>query len=244
MIVEICASSFLSARNAQQAGADRIELCTELGVGGITPSYGLIRKVTEELDIPVHVLIRPRSGSFCYDRDEFDIMKRDIVFCREAGCSGIVSGVLTADNELDVERTKELKELAGPLIFTFHRAIDWVSDPLEIADKLKEIGVNRILTSGQKATAALGMDTLVRLMEHCGGRPVIMPGGGINADNVLDFVRNGFTEIHFSATTLQRVLDQTPEISMNSPRFLDETNVTVSDGEKIETIISRIRREA
>lgn len=241
MLVEICANSFVSARNAQLAGADRIELCTELAVGGITPSYGLIKKVTEELDIPVYVLIRPRSGSFCYDDAEFDIMKRDIEFCRETGCAGIVSGALTRENDLDAERTGELVNISGPLPFTFHRAFDWVNHPLETADQLRELGVKRILTSGQKSTASEGMDMLVRLQEHCNGRPVIMSGGGINVDNITDFSENGFREIHFSATTFRQVLSETPEISMNSLKFQDETVVASSDKDKIEAIIRKLQ---
>ncbi|MGS2762351.1 copper homeostasis protein CutC [Sinomicrobium sp. M5D2P9] len=241
MLIEICANSFESARNAQLAGADRIELCTELAVGGITPSYGLIKKVTEELDIPVYVLIRPRSGSFCYDDTEFDIMKRDIEFCRETGCAGIVSGVLTRENDLDAERTKELVDVSGSLSFTFHRAFDWVNTPLETADRLYNLGVKRILTSGQKSTAREGMDMLIKLQRHCEGRPVIMPGGGVNADNITDFSENGFREIHFSATTFRQVLSETPEISMNSLKFQDETMVASSDKDKIETIIRKLQ---
>lgn len=243
MLIEICANSFLSARNAQLAGADRIELCAELGVGGITPSHGLIKKITEELDIPVNVLIRPRSGNFCYDDAEFDIMKRDIAFCKEAGCAGIVSGILTSDNEPDEERTRELVELTRPLTFTFHRAFDWVTDPLQTADLLKTLEVDRILTSGQKTVAALGMDLLVALREKCEGKPVIMPGGGINENNIADFVRNGFGEVHFSATVFRQVLHDTPEISMNSPKFLDETAIPFSDIDKIRRISNRLKQE-
>ncbi len=241
MVIEICANSFLSARNAQLAGADRIELCTELAVGGITPSYGLIKKVTEELDIPVYVLIRPRSGDFCYDDAEFDVMRRDIAFCRETGCAGIVSGVLTRDNDLDAERTGELVDISGPLPFTFHRAFDWTNDPLKTADRLYRLGVKRILTSGQKSTASEGMDMLVKLQEHCKGRPAIMPGGGINADNITGFSENGFREVHFSATAFKQVLSRIPAFSMNSPKFRDETAVAYSDKDKIEAIIRKLK---
>ncbi|MGS2741518.1 copper homeostasis protein CutC [Sinomicrobium sp. M5D2P17] len=241
MLIEICANSFLSASNAQLAGADRIELCTELAVGGITPSYGLIKKVTEELDIPVYVLIRPRSGNFCYDDAEFDIMKRDIEFCREIGCAGIVSGVLTRENDLDAERTGELVNISGSLPFTFHRAFDWVDHPLETADRLHNLGVKRILTSGQKSTAFEGMDMLIKLQKHCQGHPAIMPGGGVNVDNITDFLESGFREIHFSATTFRQVLSETPKISMNSLKFQDETAIAYSDIDKIEAIISKLQ---
>ena len=125
MKLEICANSYQSASNAEKAGAHRIELCAELAVGGITPSYGLLKKVMHDLTIPVHVLIRPRSGDFTYSDAEFQIMKENILICKELGVTGIVSGVLKLDNTIDIERTKELVAVAKPMNFTFHRAFDW-----------------------------------------------------------------------------------------------------------------------
>ena len=130
MIIEVCTNSYESALNAQKAGADRIELCSELAVGGITPSHGLIQKVIEDLSININVLIRPRSGDFTFSTTEFEVIKKDIQWCKELGCNGIVSGVLNADNTVDIKRTKELVDLAKPLSFSFHRAFDWVKDPL------------------------------------------------------------------------------------------------------------------
>ena len=160
MKLEICASSYQSATNAQNAGAHRIELCSELALGGITPSYGLIKRVKDNLSIPVHVLIRPRSGNFTYSDEEFEIMKADIKLCKELGCQGIVSGVLKSDNTIDVIRTQELIELSKPLSFTFHRAFDWVEDSFEALEILKNIGVNRILTSGKSTSATEGIEHL------------------------------------------------------------------------------------
>ncbi len=124
---------------------------------GITPSHGLIKKVIEDVTIPVNVLIRPRSGNFSYSYSEFSVMKNDILFCKEQGCNGIVSGVLKNDNTIDFPNTKELIELAKPLSFTFHRAFDWVDKPLEALEKLINIGVERVLTSGQKTAASKGI---------------------------------------------------------------------------------------
>ncbi len=131
MLLEICANSYQSAINAEKAGANRIELCAELAVGGITPSYGLLKKVMNDLTIPVHVLVRPRSGDFTYSDAEFQILKEDILICKELGVLGIVSGVLNLDNTIDLERTKELVETAKPMNFTFHRAFDWVLNPMD-----------------------------------------------------------------------------------------------------------------
>ena len=167
MIIEVCANSFESALNAQKAGADRIELCVELAVGGLTPSHGLLQKVIEELSIDVNVLIRPRSGDFTFTDAEFDVMKRDILFCKEMGCSGIVSGVLTKDNSIDIERTAALVALAKPLSFTFHRAFDWVVHPKKAIEELVQIGVHRLLTSGQESSAINGIQLLKNFAELC-----------------------------------------------------------------------------
>jgi len=147
MLVEVCANSLQSALNAEKAGADRIELCSELAVGGITPSYGLMKAVADKISIPVRVLIRPRSGDFMYSNEEYEIMKRNIKLCSDIGFEGVVSGVLRNDFSLDKARTQELKHTAGNLKFTFHRAFDWISNPEESLVILEDIGVDTILTS-------------------------------------------------------------------------------------------------
>ena len=167
MIYEICASSFESAKNAEIAGATRIELCSELGVGGVTPSYGLIKKVMDELSIGNCVLIRPRSGNFTYTDEEFDVMLRDINLCRELGCQGVVTGVLHRDNTIDEERTARLKEAAGTMEFIYHRAFDCAPDPIAAIKTLKRLGVERILTSGGKKSAIEGLE-LLKVFEDLG----------------------------------------------------------------------------
>jgi copper homeostasis protein len=237
MIVEICANSYQSAINAEKAGAHRIELCSELAVGGITPSYGLIKKVVHDLSIPVHVLIRPRSGDFTYSDAEFEIMKENIQLFKELGCAGIVSGVLHQNNSIDLKRTQELVEISQPLNFTFHRAFDWVAHPKESLKKLEQIGVSRVLTSGQELTAENGISLLTELKDHT--QVTIMPGGGIHADNVLLFHKSGFSEIHFSATKQTQTID-IPKISMNSLKHFEETQRSISDIKTIQNILSKI----
>lgn len=201
MKLEICANSYQSAKNACEAGAHRIELCQELSFGGITPSYGLLKKVIEELDIPAFVLIRPRSGNFVYSDDEFQIMKTDIQLCKDLGCNGIVSGVLKPDNTLDAERTKVLIDLAKPLPFTFHRAFDEVKSPKETLLQLIELGADRVLTSGQKATAEEGLELLKELNVLAENKIKILAGGGVSSKNATLFKQAGIEEIHASAST-------------------------------------------
>lgn len=235
MILEICASNAGSAINAQKGGADRIELCAELAVGGITPSYGMTAEVLKQIEIPVFALVRPRSGDFCYSDAEFSAMKRDIeIFC-ELGCAGIVSGILRPDLSVDEERTSELIGLVRPLEFTFHRGFDRVTDPMAELEKLIGLGADRILTSGQSPSAEEGLDLLKRLNETAAGRLKIMPGGGIGPANAALFDAAGFEEIHASATIGVRMTAE-PGLPMNSLKFFDENLIWESDPERIAEI--------
>lgn len=240
MLVEVCANSLESAMNAQKAGADRIELCSELAVGGITPSYGLLKSIKANIKIPVHVLIRPRSGDFTNTDGEFNIMKSDIRLCVELGFDGIVSGVLHKDLTLDVERTKALIDLSGDLKFTFHRAFDWVLDPLSTMKKLETLGVDYILSSGQQISALQGFGLLKELNEKkttCS----IMPGGGINAVNVKRFGLNGFEAVHLSGAKYRKRLDVEPAVSMNSPSLLSDQGVFVSNVAAIKNVLKEVK---
>jgi copper homeostasis protein len=236
MIIEICANSFESAQAAQIAGANRIELCTELSVGGLTPSHGLIEKVVSELNIPTHVLIRPRSGNFTYSKEEVDVMLRDIAFCKKLGCAGIVSGFLTLENKIELEKTKQLIAASKGMEFTFHRAFDWVENPLEELQKLIDLEVNRLLSSGQKPTAIEGISLLKELQNISKGKIELMPGGGINIENALKFKEAGFKSIHFSATTKKQVLSKKPIVSMHSDSFFEEGVIATSNAETIQKI--------
>ena len=231
MILEICANSYQSAINAEKAGAQRIELCSEISVGGITPSLGLLKKVMQSLTIPVHVLIRPRSGNFHYSDKEFEIMKENIRLCKDLGCAGIVSGVLHEDNTIDIKRTKELIELSKPMSFTFHRAFDIVSKPKEALLQLIALGVHRLLTSGQEEKAEDGIDLLLELQKIAEDKLTILPGSGINSENCIHFKNNGFTEIHSSASKI---------ISNRTHSYFGNTPQTVSDINSIKNILDNI----
>ena len=196
MIIEVCAESYEYAVKAEKAGANRIELCKDLHLDGLTPDYESAKKTIDSLNIPVFILIRPIEEDFIYSNEEFELMKRDIIKFKEMGCKGIVSGVLNDDNSIDIERTKELVELSRPLEFTFHRAFDLVSDPFEEIENLIEIGVTRILTSGQKHKAIEGLELLEEFKNISKNRILIMPGSGISNMNFMKF--NSFNEIHGS----------------------------------------------
>lgn len=241
MIIEICCSSIQSAINAQIGGANRIELCTELSVGGLTPSYGMISEVLSQIQIPVFVLIRPRSGNFCYSEYDSSAMKEDVKMCKELGCAGIVSGFLTNDNLINIDKTAELIELSRPLQFTFHRAFDRVLNPIKSLEQLVDLGADRILTSGQQNSALDGLDLLIRLKEKADSKLKILAGGGINSTNIHLFLKNGFDEIHASASTL--IQEQKAErISMNSPKFFDETKLFESDEQEIKRMVNQLVR--
>jgi len=232
MKLEICANSYQSAMNAQKAGADRIEFCSELSVGGITPSYGVLKKVSEEITIPVNVLIRPRSGHFYYSEEEFSLMKENIKLCKQLGFNGIVSGVLNIDNSIDITRTKELIELSKPLSFTFHRAFDCVSNPKKSLEILIELEVDSILTSGSREKAAQGIELLKELNQLAKGKIIILPGSGINSKNAKLFKEAGFQEIHSSASKI---------IHEENSVFFGNTPQTESDITTIKEILKVIK---
>ncbi|MBT8306866.1 MAG: copper homeostasis protein CutC [Maribacter sp.] len=240
MLVEVCANSLESAMNAQKAGADRIELCSELAVGGITPSYGLLKSVKENIEIPVRVLIRPRSGDFTYSDMGFNIMKENIALCVELGFEGIVSGILHANFTLDIERTKKLIEESQHLKFTFHRAFDWVLDPMDALKKLEAIGVDCILSSGQQNSALKGIPLLSQLDDKA-TTCTIMPGGGINAGNAKHFKDIGFKAIHLSGTKYDKLLDTVPPVSMNSPSLLSDQGVYISNLKRIKNVLKEVK---
>jgi len=198
MTIEVCAESYEYAVKAQKAGADRIELCKDLHLDGLTPDYESAKITIDKLNIPVFILIRPREGDFIYSDEEFELMKDDIIKFKEIGCKGIVSGVLNDNNSIDIERTKELIELSRPLEFTFHRAFDVVNNPLIEIENLIEMGVDRVLTSGQKKTAIEGLDLLLELKNISNNRIIIMPGSGISPMIIKKF--SSFSEIHGSFT--------------------------------------------
>jgi copper homeostasis protein len=196
-LLEIAVESLDTALAAERGGADRIELCAELVHGGITPSVATLRKIHEELEIPLFCIIRPRTGDFVYSDKDFVSMKRDISVARDLGVEGVVLGLLRSDGSVDVERTAELVQWARPLEATFHRAFDETADQVQALEDVIATEATRILTTGGAATAMQGAGTLKRLVQAAGKRIVIMPGGGLDATNVAQLgAQTGAQEFH------------------------------------------------
>lgn len=188
MELEVCVDSVASAIAAEQGGADRIELCSALSEDGITPSLGLIRTVRKHVQLAVNILLRPRGGDFVYDEDEFAVMREDLRAAKQAGCDGIVLGILTADGCVDCVRTRRLIEEAAPLPVTFHRAIDMVTDQSRALEDVIACGATRLLSSGGKPTALEGVEQLARMHSQSNGRLQMMAGGGVRENNLREIV--------------------------------------------------------
>lgn len=199
MILEVCVDSYTSMITAKKAGADRIELCSALNIGGLTPSYGLMKKAKDLKDIEVFVMIRPRSGDFLYDDNEFETMKDDIIIAKEMGFQGVVTGILLNSGKIDIDRMKELVKIAHPLKVVLHRAFDDSKDPMDDIPKLIEMGICRILTSGQRQNALEGASYIGQLQKTFRDYITIMPGCGVNANNLEEVYKlTGCTNFHLS----------------------------------------------
>jgi copper homeostasis protein len=200
-LFELCAGSLEAARTAESGGANRIELCADLSIGGVTPDFDLMKTTIEALTIPVHVLIRPRGGDFVFSADEFTRMKKQIEEAKQAGAAGVALGVLCRDGRVDVKRSRELVELARPMAVTFHRAFDETPALDEALEALIEIGVDCLLTSGGQADVQIGAESIARLSRQAGDRIQIMAGGGLRLANLIEVLRRAeVTCLHGSLT--------------------------------------------
>jgi copper homeostasis protein len=236
LVLEICVESVDHAVAAEHGGADRIELCTDLASGGITPNAELMQTVRRQVRIPIHVLIRPRAGDFFYSDSELEIMRNDIRAAKQFGMDGVVLGILEKNGRVDVERTKALVKLAHPLPVTFHRAFD-ASHNLETSlEEVIQTGASRILTSAGQPRATDGLSTLARLVHAAGERILIMPCGGINSDNVVHIVTTTLAqEVHSSAGT-------SSPISPGNGGDLSEGNHEVGSGLQAELFEQKVAK--
>jgi copper homeostasis protein len=198
-IIEIATADFNTTKAAVEGGADRIELCAALTEGGTTPSQGMIRRCREAFSVSLFPIIRPRGGDFLYSDDEYEIMLKDVLLCKQSGCDGVVIGLLRSNGDIDLSRTARLVEAAYPMEVTFHRAFDRCRDPLAALEELISIGCQRILTSGQQPSAPDGMELIAQLVTAASHRIVIMPGSGVRKENIRSLAENsGATEFHSS----------------------------------------------
>ena len=236
-LLEICSFNLQSAMIAQEAGAYRVELCADPGDGGTTPSAGIIRVAREKLHIQLYPIIRPRGGDFLYSAEEYDSMIKDIAYCKEAGCDGVVIGLLNQDGSVDKKRTAKLVELAYPLGVTFHRAFDRAANPFEALESIIETGCERILTSGQRPTAMEGAGLINELIRQADERIVIMPGSGIRSSNILQLAeRTEAVEFHTSA----RRLVESGMQYVNGSMFESLTSV-IADRQDIDGMLEKLK---
>ncbi len=197
--LEIACASVADAVAAARGGADRLELCAALELGGLTPSVGLLAAVRRRVRLPVLAIVRPRPGDAVYTSTEWGVMEADVELLLAAGASGVVFGALDAHGAVDARRTRGMVLLAGGAQTVFHRAFDDARDPFAALEVLVACGVTRVLTSGGRATAREGADRIRALVERAAGRIEILPGGGIREDNVEDLVRRtGCAAVHLS----------------------------------------------
>ena len=216
---EICANSVASCKAAQEGGADRVELCAGIPEGGTTPSFGMIRKARESVDIALNVIIRPRGGDFLYSNDELDEMIYDIRAAKEAGADGLVFGCLTKYGQVDMEAMSRLMEAAEGLPVTFHRAFDHSADPMLALEDIIGLGCARILTSGCRPSAMEGAGLIAQLVKEAEDRIIIMPGCGVNEMNISELARlTGAREFHFSARepVESGMVFRNPDVTMGS----------------------------
>ena len=230
-LLEICCYSTECAVIAQQNGADRIELCAAPLEGGLTPSYGVLRATRQRVTIPIHPIIRPRGGDFCYTDGEFAAMLEDVRQVRSLGYPGVVIGVLNPEGQVDIPRMRQIMVAAGPLAVTFHRAFDMCANPLQAADALAELGVARILTSGQQPSAEKGI-SLIRELIARNDTPTIMAGAGVRASNLSLFLEAGVKEVHSSAGLWlpSDMRYRNPGLSMSTDPDADEYSRYAVDG--------------
>ena len=241
---EICANSVESCIAAQEGGADRVELCAGIPEGGTTPSYGEIKVARRLLSSTrLHVIIRPRGGDFLYSPLEMERMEEDIRMCRKLGVDGVVFGCLTENGDVDIEQNRRLMECAKGMSVTFHRAFDRCNDPRRALAQLIELGVDRVLTSGQQPTALEGVPLLKELNALAADRIIILAGCGVTETNIKHIAdATGVGEFHFSARVpvKSRMEYMNPDVYMGA-KDADEGTLMYTSAERVRNTIGQLR---
>jgi copper homeostasis protein len=234
--LEICSFNLSSAMIAQMAGAHRVELCASPEEGGTTPGPGVIAHARKQLQIELYPIIRPRGGDFLFSDEEFRVMLKDVAYCKQTGCDGVVIGMLHADGTVDRDRCAKLVERAYPMGVTFHRAFDWAVNPFEAMEDIIAIGCERILTSGQRPTAMEGATLINELIGQADNRIIIMPGSGVRSSNIPALlIKTGACEFHTSARSRAASAMQYVNASMG-----EDQSVVRADRQEIETILKQL----
>ncbi len=242
MLFEACVEGADGVQAAERGGADRAELCASLTEGGLSPSPGAVELAVATAGIPIMCMVRPRGGDFCYTDAEFGSMLADIAAYKKAGVHGLVFGVLLPDGTVDAERTRQLVAASRPLPVTFHRAFDMTIDAAAALETLVELGVERVLTSGQAATAPEGAKTIARLVKQAGGRIVVLAGSGIEVGNVAQLIaKTGLTEVHATAfgRSPSPMIYQNERVYMGVPG-LPEYERRVTDVEEVRRLVAAV----
>ncbi len=244
--IEVCTNSVASCVEAQKGGAMRVELCAGIPEGGTTPSQGTIAITRELIEIPIHVIIRPRAGDFLYSPEEIRVMERDIAVAKDCGANGVVIGCLTPKGEIDCKLTEQLVKCANGLSVTFHRAFDMCVDPMKALEELINLGCNRILTSGQMPTAEAGIPLLRKLVEKSAGRIIILPGCGINENNIWKIAKEtGAEEFHLSAREAipSGMTYRNPKVSMGGTVQVDEYAEPRTSAKRVQQTLASLIKE-
>lgn len=239
-LLEACVDSAESACIATENGAGRLELCSNLIIGGTTPTLALFEEVRKNCNNKVNALIRPRFGDFCYSDAEFSIIKREIMQFEKAGADGVVIGILTPEGNLDMERMKECMELAGKMHVTLHRAFDVCRDPYEALEQAIELGIDTILTSGQEDSCMAGAECIRKLREQARGRIAILAGSGVSPDMMEEFhQKTGVRQFHMSGKrVLPSKMSYRKEGVHMGTEYLSEFEIWQTDGTKIAQAVA------
>jgi copper homeostasis protein len=244
VLLEICCGSIDDAIVAEKGGADRVELCSALFLGGLTPSVGTIQEAKQRLKIPAMVMVRPRGGGFAYSEAEMASMERDTFAALENGADGVVFGILQSDGRIDIARCRRIRQLIGKRQAVFHRAFDVTPDPFEALEQLVDLGITRILTSGQKDSVPEGVELIKKLIERAGDRIEILPGGGIQAWNVKEMIeRTGCRQVHLTAsgTASDTSTQARPGITFGGALYPPEDRYQMTDAKLVREVSAILR---
>jgi copper homeostasis protein len=243
VLLEICCGSIDDAIEAEKGGADRVELCSALFLGGLTPSVGTIQEAKRRLKIPIMVMVRPRGGGFAYSEAEFASMERDAEAAVGNGADGVVFGVLQSDGAIDIPRCRRIRQLIGKRQAVFHRAFDVTPDPFEALEQLVDLGITRVLTSGQKDSVPEGVELIKKLTERAGDRIEVLPGGGIQAWNMKEVVeRIGCRQVHLTAwsTVFDTSTRTRPGVTFGGALYPPEDRYQVTDAKLVRQLAAML----